>query len=223
MDKVLLKYPKKSHRKLIKLPRESARLAELMGAEFGDGGIGNPWQMIITLNADKDAEYALYIEKMINKLFGLDIVFRKRGERALQLISTSMSLVDFLVKKGAVRGNKIKKNFDIPDWIRRNDKYEKLFVRGLVDTDGCLYVHHHIVGGVTYKNIGFCFVSFSKNIIHSVSDIFRKFAIEPHINKKENQINLYKEESIIKYLSIFGSSNPRITNIYKEWRGARVV
>ena len=47
----LLKYPKKSHRKQIKIPKESTRLAELMGIEFGDGGINNPWQLVITLNA----------------------------------------------------------------------------------------------------------------------------------------------------------------------------
>ena len=36
-----LKYPRKSHRKPLRIPRESAKLAEFMGAEFGDGGINN--------------------------------------------------------------------------------------------------------------------------------------------------------------------------------------
>ena len=37
-----LKYPKKSHRKQIKIPRESSHLAEFLGIEFGDGGISIP-------------------------------------------------------------------------------------------------------------------------------------------------------------------------------------
>lgn len=223
MELNFLKYPKKSHRKPISIPQESADLAELMGIEFGDGGIGNPWQMIITLNADKDGEYGLYIKKMIHRLFGIEAVFRKRGERTLQIVSTSTSLVDFLVSRGAVRGNKIKKNFDIPNWILASTDYEKAFVRGLVDTDGGLYIHRHVVRGANYKNIGFCFTSYSRNLLYSVSDIFRKFGIEPHIAAKGSQINLYGQSSISKYLSIFNSNNPRITNLFKEWRGAGVA
>lgn len=188
-----LKYPKKSHRKPIKIPREPVLLAEFMGIEFGDGGISNPWQMVITLNADKDAEYALYIEKMIYNLFGIEVVFRKRGARTLQIISTSISLVDFLVKKGAMRGNKIK------------------------------LIHRHAVRGVTYKNIVFCFTSFSRNLLYSVSDIFRGFGIEPHIASKGSMIYLYSQQAIEKYLKVFKSNNSRINNLYKEWRGAGVV
>ena len=79
-----------------------------MGIEFGDGGIGNPWQVVITLNSKKDTEYAKYVVNLLHGLFGIDAVVRKRkSENTLQLVSSSMSLVDFLVTKGAVRGNKI--------------------------------------------------------------------------------------------------------------------
>ena len=219
----ILQYPKKSHRKLIKIPRESARLAELMGIEFGDGGINNPWQMVITLNAEKDAEYAQAVRKMIYEMFDINPTVRKRGKRTLQIVSSSMSLLDFLVKKGAVRGNKIKQNFNIPDWIQGNDKYEKAFVRGLVDTDGCLYIHRHNIKGVNYKNIGFCFTSYSENLLNSVASILLKFGIEPHIKNKGRSIYLYNKDAVKDYLHIFGSTNPRISNLYKKWRDARVV
>ncbi|MFA5023505.1 MAG: LAGLIDADG family homing endonuclease [Patescibacteria group bacterium] len=223
MEVKFLKYPKKSHRKLIKVPQESTRLAELMGIEFGDGGIGNSWQMVVTLNAEKDAEYALYVEKIMYNLFGVKIRFRKRGKRTLQIISSSTSLVDFLVKKGAARGNKVKQNFDIPSWVRKNKNYEKAFVRGLVDTDGGLYVHRHVIKGINYRNIGFCFTSFSRNLLYSVSDIFRKFGVEPHIAARGSRICLYSESAIKKYLRIFGSNNPRVINLYKNWRDARAA
>ncbi len=223
MENNFLRYPKKSHRKVIKIPRESIRLAELMGIEFGDGGINNLWQMVITLNADKDAEYAKYVCGLIYKLFGIDPVVRKRGKRTLQIVSSSISLVDFLIKKGAVRGNKIKQNFDIPDWVRKNDKYAKVFVRGLIDTDGCLYVHRHIVRGASYENIGFCFTSYSINLLDSVVNIFRKFGIKPYVKNKGRNIYLYSNDAVENYLHIFGSSNPRIFNLYKNWRDARAV
>lgn len=218
-----LKYPKKSHRKRIKIPQESVRLAEFMGIEFGDGGISNPWQMVITLNAEKDAEYARYVTKLIQGLFGINVADRKREERTLQIVSSSTSLVDFLVEKGAVRGNKVKQHFDVPDWVRRDKKYEKAFVRGLVDTDGCLYVHRHTTKGIAYKNIGFCFTSGSQNLLNSVADIFRKFGIRPHITDGGRRIYLYGKDSVVKYLHTFSPANPRISNLYKEWRGAGVV
>lgn len=220
MEVDLLRYPKKSHRKQIKIPSESTSLAEFMGIEFGDGGIGNPWQVVITLNADKDAEYARYVIALIGELFNIIVAVRIRKERTLQIILSSTSLVDFLLKKGAVQGNKIKQSFDIPKWIKGNDKYEKMFVRGLVDTDGCLYIHRHTIGGFKYKNIGFCFTSGSCNLLSSVADIFRKFGIKPHIADKGRRIYLYGENFVVKYLRTFGSSNPRISNLYKDWKGA---
>ena len=220
MEASLLRYPKKSHRKIILYPEESVRLAELMGIEFGDGGINNPWQVVITLNADKDGEYGKYITDLIEELFKVTPAVRVRGERALQIVLSSTSVVDYLVKKGAVRGNKIKQDFDIPCWIRENKENERAFVRGLVDTDGCLYIHRHEVGSRPYKNIGLCFTSGSKNLLRSVADIFSGNGIIPHIADQGRRIYLYDENSVVQYLRTFGSSNPRITEVYEEWRGA---
>lgn len=218
-----MRYPCKSHRKRIKIPDESVRLAEFLGIEFGDGEINNPWQVVFTLNAEKDTEFAGYLVNLIRELFGINAAVRKRGERTLKIVSSSTSLVDFLVEKGAIRGNKIKQNFNIPVWIRMSKNYKKAFVRGLVDTDGCLYIHRHITKGIAYKNIGFCFTSGSPNLLESVADIFCEFGIKPHIADKGRRIYLYGKDSVVKYLKIFGSANPRISGLYKKWKGARVA
>ncbi len=216
-----LRYPKKSHRKFIKFPQNSVLLAELMGIEFGDGGIGNLWQMVVTVNSKKDAVYAKYVADLIHALFGISPVIRKRkGENTLQIVSSSTSLVDFLVSKGAIRGNKISQGIDMPEWVHDKDSYEKAFVKGLVDTDGCLYIHRHTIKGIVYKNIGLCFTSWSKKLLNSVGDIFQKFGIKPHIMDRGRRIYLYDGNSVIKYIKIFGSANPRISDKYREWKGA---
>lgn len=221
MDIILLKYPKKSHRKKVTLPVNSEKLAELMGIVLGDGGINNVWQLVITLNSISDLEYSQYVKSLLENLFGIKVAVRKRkNKNALVLVCSSTTLVDFLVSKGAVRGNKIKQHINIPDWIKGNDRYEKHFVRGLVDTDGGLYIHRHKVANKLYKNIGFCFASLSPKLINSVSGIMRKSGIEPHIMANESKIYLYSQKAVLDYLSIFGSSNPRITEKYKQWRGA---
>lgn len=224
MDVRFLKYPKKSHRKFIKFPRNSFLLAEFMGIEFGDGGINNPWQVVITLNSKKDADYANYVANLIYRLFGINAAVRKRkNSNALQIVVSSIDLVDFLVKRGAIRGNKITRCFDVPKWISGNHRYEKAFVRGIMDTDGCLYVHKHFVRGAVYKNIGLCFTSYSGNLLNSVACIFYKFGIKPHVTDGGRRIYLYGKDSVIKYLHTFGSSSPRITGKYKEWKGAGAV
>ncbi len=219
-----LRYPKKSHRKPIKFPHNSVLLAEFMGIEFGDGGIGNPWQMVITVNSKKDAVYAKYVADLVHTLFEIEPIIRKRkGENTLQIVSSSTSLVDFLVSKGAIRGNKISQGIDMPEWVRDKASYEKAFVKGLIDTDGCLYIHRHTTKGIVYKNIGLCFTSWSKNLLNSVVDIFRKFGIQPHITDRGRRIYLYGKDSVIRYLRTFGSANPRIIGKYKEWKGAGAV
>jgi intein/homing endonuclease len=200
------------------MPSESKELAELMGIIFGDGGINNDWQLVITLNSIADLEYSKYVRRLLEKLFGIDVAVRKRpGRNALVLVCSSMNLIDYLVSKGAVRGNKIRQEIDTPNWIKGNPEFESAFVRGLVDTDGCLYIHQHSIKGVVYKNIGFCFTNFSKKLIISVSHILQKFDIKPYVTANGTRIYLYSQKSVLKYLSIFGSSNSRINNKYASW------
>lgn len=200
MEVASLRYPKKSHRKPILTPKISARLAEFIGIVFGDGGINNPWQVVVTVNSEKDRIYARYISALIEELFEMRPVLRKRpGQKALVIVASSTTLVDFLVSKGAVRGNKIAQQIDIPKWVTGHADLERMFVRGLVDTDGCLYIHRHTARRILYKNIGFCFTSLSQRLLNSVARIFEKNGIEPHINRGKH-IYLYSQGAVVRYL-----------------------
>jgi DNA-binding transcriptional regulator WhiA len=224
MDASLLKYPNKSHRKIIKFPNESNDLAELMGIIAGDGGINNNWQLVISLNSIKDLNYSSYIISLIEKLFNIKVAIRKRpNQNTLILVCSSTSLVDYLVSKGAIRGNKITQEINIPSWITKKIAFKKAYVRGIVDTDGCLYIHKHSVSRSQYSNIGFCFTSFSDKLLLSVAHILSEFGIEPHIKDKNHRIYLYSESNVVRYLNTFGSSNPRIYQKYADWKGARAV
>jgi hypothetical protein len=219
-----LKYPKKSHRKQVILPGYSVALAEFFGIMLGDGGINNVWQANITLNAAKDAPYAKFVTRLCGKLFGVLPAARTRKEKQTLVISlASISVVDFLVDKGLPRGDKLKGTLKIPSWILQKRAYRIACVRGLIDTDGCLFVHVHRVSGREYRNIGLCFTSHSLELILRVADIFGEFEIMPHISKQGNNIYLYRADDVAKYLKIFGSSNRRISSVYDKWRDARVV
>jgi intein-encoded DNA endonuclease-like protein len=220
----MLHYPNKSHRKTIHIPKESEMLAEFMGIEFGDGGINNQWQVVITLNSIKDASYVFYIQSLYENLFRIPVSIRKRpGKNAVVIVASSTSLVEFLVTKGAIRGNKLASNFTIPDWITRKSEYKIAFVRRLIDTDGCLYIHRHQVSGKTYHNLGLCFCSFSPPLLRAVVFILQEFMPNSRISIVSNKAYVYSYKSVIEYLKIFGSSNPRITEKYSEWRGRLVA
>ncbi len=219
-----LLYPNKSHRKPVTLPRNSAIFAEFFGIMMGDGGINNPWQANITLNSEADADYVLYVTLLCNELFNALPRVKKRDEsRAILISLASTTVVDFLVKKGLPRGNKLKSGLRIPFWIMRNKRYKIACVRGLMDTDGGLYIHKHCVLGKSYSNITLCFSSSSPMLIEQVAYIFVELGILPHINKAGKNIYLYSEKAIAKYLKIFGTSNTRISRLYEKWRDGRVV
>ncbi len=214
-----IKHTDKSHRKLAKLPKESRELAEFFGIMLGDGGINNDWQANITLNSEADAVYGKYVARYCSKLFGVHPAVRKRKDRKALVISlASTTVVNFLVEKGLVRGSKIKGNAHIPEWIQVKKTYRKACVRGLMDTDGCLYIHDHQVLQKRYRNIGLCFSSHASGILNGVAAIFEEFGIIPHITNKGTRIYLYSEHAVARYLAVFGTSNPRIQKVYEEWK-----
>ena len=219
-----LKYPKKSHRKQVLLPKFSTNLAEFFGIMMGDGGINNLWQATITLNAVADASYAKYISVLCKKLFGvIPAVRRRENSKTLVISIASISVVDFLVRNGLSRGNKLRNGLQIPRWILKKKAYRIACLRGLVDTEGCLFVHTHRVAGRVYRNIGLNFRSHSPELIFQMLSIFEECGIIPHITKRGTDIYLYQAKDVERYLKIFGTSNERISSVYKKWRGARVV
>jgi len=214
-----LTYPKKSHRKKVVLSRRGARLAECFGIMMGDGGINNPWQANVSLNSIADAAYAMYVAELFRELFGIAPAVQKRKERNTVVVSlSSTTVVDFLVSNGLPRGDKLKSGLRIPDWVLARRSWRTACMRGLMDTDGCLYIHRHTVSGKRYRNIGLCFSSHSPQLLRQVAAILEECRITPHLNKKGTEIYVYRADAVTRYLRLFGTSNPRISSVCKDWK-----
>lgn len=187
---------------------------------LGDGGIASPWQAVITLNSVKDADYSGYVCALIKNLFGIVPASSKHKTRnALRIIINSTTVVRFLVSEGLSMGNKLKQGLAIPAWILSKKEYAAACVRGLVDTDGCMFVHKHTVAGKEYKNIGLTFSSRSPRLISQVAALFEEFGIIPHITKRGQDIYLYRADAVARYLRVFGTSNERIRSVYERHKG----
>lgn len=195
-------------RKDFPLLRLSKELAETVGIILGDGGVTD-CQLRITLNKETDKEYAYFVKKLFSNVFKeIPSFCERKNQKVIDLIISGINLIENLGKIGIGKGDKIRRQVDIPEWIWEKLDYQVACIRGLVDTDGGVYFHKHWTKGIQYRNLGLCFTSWSRPLIRSVSIIFKKFNIKHSIDK-EKRIYVYSLDEVIKYFCVFGSNNPK--------------
>ncbi len=96
---------------------KNARLAEIIGAFMGDGGLTLK-QACITLNFKTDKQYALYLRDLIERLFKINVSLLERPHRStIDVVVSSVKLVSFLNGKGLPIWNKLKQGLYVPKWI----------------------------------------------------------------------------------------------------------
>ena len=203
-----------SVRKQIKPLAHSEEIAELCGILLGDGGITNT-QVSVTLNKYVDREYADFVGKLLFKIFKFH-PYRKERKSVIIFILSGVNLVEALEKVGLQRGNKVKHQVGIPGWIIKNSDYAKACVRGLVDTDGCVYTHNHISGGKRYSNLGLNFSNHSRPLVMEVYKIFSENGMKSSMVESKG-VWIYSLGEVKKYFKIIGSSNPKHSNKLKNY------
>lgn len=202
-------------RKPINKPKRTQELAEFIGIMLGDGGIGAKGKQIhITLNSRDDAEYIKYVCGIIEKLFKRKPGICDRKSESVFVISvSSMDLIDFLIELGLKKGNKIKLQVDIPDWIKNNKLYSIACARGLMDTDGCVFNHSYKVNGKAYSYKKLSFTSYSQPMLKSFNDILKSVGIKARLFH-DRDVRIDSVEDAKKYFMLIGSHNPKHLNKY---------
>jgi hypothetical protein len=191
----------------IRTPRKSAQLAELIGAIMGDGGISR-YQVVITLHHKDDREYTQFITQQFKELFNTTPRVHHLPHRSIRNVVVSrIALVRFLYNLGLPIGNKVKQAFDIPLWITINPLFAKACVRGLMDTDGSVFIHSYLSNGkrYAYKKLSFC--SHSENLRTSVAKILSDLGMNPHIRGYD--VCLDSKSDVQRYFKLIGSHNPK--------------
>lgn len=189
-------------------PPESSKLAEFIGIMLGDGGISKD-QVKISLDMNVDKEYAVIVVGLIQELFGKNpSVYTRKDFNVLTICLTGVNLVNYLVNKGLCVGSKMKANIGIPEWIKSDQSYSKSCIRGLVDTDGCLFIHKYRFKEkqeYRYKNI--CFVSAIPRLMADVREQLHLLGYTP--KGKGVKLFLYNQHEANRYLNEIGTSNPK--------------
>ncbi len=202
-------------RKEIKYPERTKELAELIGIMLGDGGLPGNHQFTVSFNYETDHEYAGYIREIIRTLFGISpYIHRRKNSKGADIVVSSTNLVEFLVKQGLVTGNKVRNQVAVPDWIFGKSDYETACLRGLMDTDGGVYLHKYRVYGKIYKYMKLCFSNHSRPLLNFVFDTLKKLNFKVYLN--DNHVSIYAMEEVRKYFDIIGSSNRKHIDRFKN-------
>lgn len=196
-------------------PRLSAKLAELVGILLGDGGITKE-QWFITVNSNADFEYTKYLSKLVESLFKFKPpMYKKKDCNALVLYGSGKRAIKFLTKIGLKTGNKVKQQVSVPQWINERSTLKISCLRGLMDTDGGIFLHKYKVNGKQYKYYKICFSNRSLPLLNFVYETLTELGLTPKIiDKVENKkVWLYNYEEVKQYLKLVGTHNPRLLKL----------
>ena len=193
----------------VKIPRKSKLYAEFIGILLGDGGVSER-QINIHLNKVDDYNYAIYVKGMIKSLFNIDTKIVPRKDVGVSILTISRTdLVNHFKKVYGIFGNKVQKQIGVPMWVVKNANYRNACLRGLVDTDGCFYIDSHRYNKKIYKNMGINFSNRSIPLLNFVKETMHKNGWKPSLTSP-NAIVLRREDDILEYMSIIGTSNQKI-------------
>ncbi len=204
--------------KPIKKPHFSKELAEFVGIILGDGGITKR-QIAISLNSKCENEYSRFVKSLIKKLFNVYVgTCYDKKYSSLDLLVSRSELVRFCIEKlGLTRGDKVKQQVDIPEWIKQNKPYLTACVRGLMDTEGCAFSHRYKVNGKIYSYKKLAFKNSSYPLIKSVYDFLKNIGLHhPRIAKNRKEVRIESKRDVQKYFQLIGFHNPKNLKRYKN-------
>lgn len=200
-------------------PALSEELAEVMGILMGDGHLSE-YQVSVTTNSITDRQHALFVKKLFIKQFALPVAvnFRKY-ENAVNVVISSKNLVKFLFGLGMPIGHKINNNISIPAWVMATPKYQKAFLRGLFDTDGCVFLDKHLIKGKLYKHMGWTITSYAGKLIAGIIEILNDLGLSPTYRTSQKSVFLRKQNEVRKYFTDIGTNNNKHRGRYVKFCG----
>lgn len=191
----------------------TADLSEFIGIVLGDGGLTDS-QLSITLNRIADKQYISYVRQLIIKLFSYTpTIFERNDSKATVIRVNGVDFIKYLNRLGLIIGNKVVNQVDVPDWIKTNSEFSQKCVRGLVDTDGCVFINKYLVNSRWYQYKKLAFSNRSKPLLNFVYNTLTNIGLQP-IHYQGKQVRLCRYKQVEKYMMSIGSSNQRLLKFF---------
>lgn len=144
-------------------------LAYIVGVALGDGNLSNPNGRAVRLRITCDLKYPNLIEtikqnlRIISPINKVGVVSKKNCN-AIDIYCYSNQWPEVL---GWKVGDKAKQNVRVPAWIREEQKYSIACLRGLIQTDGSIYIDRK------YKMVNYvcCINSLAQDAVDMIESI----------------------------------------------------
>lgn len=160
---------------IIKLTsEENPKLAEMIGIILGDGNTyyekGKKYRLRISSNRVEEKKYRNYTKKLMEELFNISPKsYEKSDRKGTDLTIHNKSVVEGLIDKGIIPGDKVKNQVKVPNWVKKTEINKIGCLRGLFDTDGSVYLRNTQKSfGLNFKNASFPLVKDFKEMCESV-------------------------------------------------------
>lgn len=190
----------------------SIELAEFVGILLGDGHISDR-QWSVSLNSIDDKQYVQFIKRLVETLFHFSPSFFTRTScKNTVIYGGGKNNILYLLELGLQKGNKVKQQVRVPQWVKDNVDYRKACLRGLVDTDGGIFLHKYVVNRKEYGYKKLSFSNRSLPLIDFAFETLKEIGLHP-FKKTEfatKQVWLYNHKETKAYLEIIGTHNQRL-------------
>ena len=160
---------------------QKEKLAYLIGVALGDGNLSNPNGRAIRLRISCFSDYPKIADEIVQAIKALlptnKISFVKKKGRCFD-ISVYSNKLEKLMPWKVGGGSKIEQNAHVPNWILEDQRFSKACLRGLIQTDGCIYIDR-----------GYQMVNFTNNIESLALDvrkIMEDLGFRPNYSKRLN-------------------------------------
>jgi hypothetical protein len=199
----------------------SKELAEMIGIALGDGGIPkNKVHLRIVLNKSEEPHYTEYVKDLMQRIFYKKPgVYEPKDANAIKLTISKRDIVDELIHKGLQPGDKKVNQVNVPGWIKSNKEYQKACLRGLVDTDGSLYIHKHTKRiRISFKNASYPLINDFKELCESIG--IKTSKIRSVKGQNTYDVAIETKKNVVKFLD---NVQPRKWKIRAEILGLVLI
>lgn len=214
--------------KILQLPDTiTPELAEETGWHIGDGSMNyyetrGLYQLRGHIEDDK-LHYLTKIKPIFKKLYGIDVSLREMpSTRVFGFQIWSTDLVKFKESLGLTIGPKL--DLIIPDKFLTNDELKASVLRGIFDTDGCVYLekkNHKLYPRLQINTI-------CKRLAEQIKNIFNELGlratlygenIKPGGNKKTcYTVTIRGDEMFHNFMKVIQPANPKHIAKYELYR-----
>lgn len=194
----------------------NTQICELVGAFIGDGYLTNckKGQYVFGISGHRylDEDYIKYLKNIILENFPSTKpkLYYRTDEKTIMLKVCSKEIYIFFKNLGFNSGKKAH-TVKIPKKIINNDEFIRTTIRGIFDTDGCVYLDKRKTYAKPYSRITLQVASIEliEQLESFLSNHFKLYVNKKNRDGYRNYIEIYGLKQLAKYLKIVGFSNQR--------------